>query len=109
MFAAPENEIPKGAIRIGSKETQEEDKKHTDTYYILPAEGAATTTRKVEVKKAPVYKDIGPTDEQTGMPVGLRSVRVNFCRRCQDVRITGQCSGSVQCCVGVGVGGLGLL
>ena len=89
-YIAAENEIPKGAIRIGSKETQEEDKKHTDTYYILPAEGATTTTRTVEVKKAPVYDDIGPTDEQTGMPMGLRSVRVKLCGL--EMRITGQFS-----------------
>jgi len=66
-----EGDIPHGAIYMGTKEVMEGDQKHTDTFYLLPGEKGRqeqTKVAKVETKDK-TYEGIGPTDEQTGIPI----------------------------------------
>ncbi|XP_060598237.1 uncharacterized protein LOC132752021 isoform X6 [Ruditapes philippinarum] len=66
-----EGKIPKGAIYLGKSESMEGDVKHTDTYYAVPSEEKTTvTTTKVSSPKR--YEDIGPIDEESGMPLSFR-------------------------------------
>jgi hypothetical protein len=68
-----EGKIPKGAIYLGKSESMEGDVKHTDTYYAVPSEEKTTvTTTKVSSPKR--YEDIGPIDEESGMPLSFRKV-----------------------------------
>lgn len=69
-----EGALPRGALYMGTKETVDGDVKHTDTYYMTPGEKTTTTTT-IE-KKAPRVSGVGPRDNDTGMPVSLRMVRM---------------------------------
>ena len=73
IYLSAEGHIPKGAVYVGSKDTVEGDKKHTDTYYLLPGE-TTTETKVTKKSETPVYDGIGPVDTKTGMPTGFRKV-----------------------------------
>ncbi|XP_060598250.1 uncharacterized protein LOC132752021 isoform X18 [Ruditapes philippinarum] len=71
ILVTEEGKIPKGAIYLGKSESMEGDVKHTDTYYAVPSEEKTTvTTTKVSSPKR--YEDIGPIDEESGMPLSFR-------------------------------------
>lgn len=73
MFVISEGKIPKGAIYLGKSESQEGDVKHTDSYYAVPTEERAPSpTMKVSSPKR--YEDIGPIDQESGMPLSFRQV-----------------------------------
>ncbi|KAL4239958.1 Sorbin and SH3 domain-containing protein 1 [Mactra antiquata] len=68
-----EGKIPKGAIYLGKSESMEGDVKHTDTYYAVPTEDKPMTTTTTEKVSSPKrYEDIGPIDEESGMPLSFR-------------------------------------
>lgn len=51
--------------------------KHTDTYYAVPSdEKPATTTTTTKVSSPKRYEDIGPIDEESGMPLSFRRVGI---------------------------------
>ena len=62
---------------MGTKTEQEGDKTHHDSYYLMPGEKQTTVT-KTEKKAPPKYTGVGPTDNKTGMPLGLRTVSVGL-------------------------------
>ena len=75
MLDISEGDIPHGAIYMGTKEVLEGDKKHTDTFYLLPGEKGQQEKRVAKVEsKEKTYQGIGPTDEQTGIPIVPRGV-----------------------------------
>lgn len=54
----------------------EGDIKHTDTYYAVPTEEKQMTTTTEKVSSPKRYEDIGPIDEESGMPLSFRKVGV---------------------------------
>ncbi|KAK2160622.1 hypothetical protein LSH36_129g05063 [Paralvinella palmiformis] len=64
-----ESEVPKDAILVGTKEIIEGDKKHMDTYYLLPGDKDHSRSRRIVERKTTKYEGIGPTDEVTGVPI----------------------------------------
>ena len=67
-----EGKIPKGAIYLGKSESMDGDVKHTDTYYAVPTEEEESKTTTIHSPKH--YEDIGPLDEESGMPLAFRKV-----------------------------------
>ena len=66
--------MPKEAILVGTKEIIEGDKKHMDTYYLLPGDKDHSRSRRIVERKTTKYEGIGPTDEATGVPIIPRGV-----------------------------------
>ncbi|XP_072050069.1 LOW QUALITY PROTEIN: uncharacterized protein [Amphiura filiformis] len=62
------SELPEGALY--QTQTVEGDVIHTDTYY--PMQKVVTTKKQRKVVEAPTYEGIGPRDQSTGLPLGLR-------------------------------------
>ena len=73
-FYISESEVPKDAILVGTKEIIEGDKKHMDTYYLLPGDKDHSRSRRIVERKTTKYEGIGPTDEVTGVPIIPRGV-----------------------------------
>ncbi|PIK45476.1 putative vinexin isoform X11 [Apostichopus japonicus] len=69
-------QLPTGALY--QKITIDGDKIHTDTYYPMEDKPKHETTNLNDetkqriVQKAPTYEGIGPRDQESGMPLGLR-------------------------------------
>lgn len=61
---------------MGTKEVIEGDKKHTDSFYLIP--GEKETETKTETKTAPKVIGVGPKEKETGIPLSLRKVRRHF-------------------------------
>ncbi len=75
LFFPTENKIPPNAILVGSHDTFEGDKKHTDTYYLLPGDSPSQTrTVRTTEKRTTRYEGVGPTDAKTGVPLVPRGV-----------------------------------
>ena len=75
IFLFSEGKIPKGAIYLGKSESMDGDVKHTDTYYAVPTEEKSTTRTEVVSPRSPKrYDDIGPIDDESGMPLAFRQV-----------------------------------
>lgn len=72
-YFIPEGKIPKGAIYLGKSESMEGDVKHTDTYYAVPSD-EKPTVRTETVSSPKRYEDIGPIDQESGMPLSFRQV-----------------------------------
>ena len=68
-----EGKIPKGAIYLGKSETMEGDVKHTDTYYAVPTE-EKESKMATTLHSPKRYEDIGPLDQESGMPLAFRRV-----------------------------------
>ena len=70
-----EGKIPKGAIYLGKSESMDGDVRHTDSYYAVPTEEKAPTRTEVVSPRSPKrYDDIGPIDDESGMPLAFRQV-----------------------------------
>ena len=75
IYFISEGKIPKGAIYLGKSESMDGSVKHTDTYYAVPTEEKATTRTEVVSPRSPKrYEDIGPIDDESGMPLAFRQV-----------------------------------
>ena len=49
--------------------------KHSDTYYAVPTEQKAPTINEAKSPRSPKrYDDIGPLDDESGMPLAFRQV-----------------------------------
>ena len=80
-FCFAEGKIPKGAIYLGKSESMDGDVKHSDTYYAVPTEEKAPTRNEVMSPRSPKrYEDIGPLDDESGMPLAFRQVCYNKVR-----------------------------
>ncbi|XP_052235392.1 uncharacterized protein LOC127847484 isoform X10 [Dreissena polymorpha] len=67
-----EGKIPKGAIYLGQSETLAGGVKHTDTFYAVPTEERGPSTHEMKVSSPKRYEDIGPIDQESGMPLSFR-------------------------------------
>ncbi|XP_053392586.1 sorbin and SH3 domain-containing protein 1-like isoform X6 [Mercenaria mercenaria] len=72
ILVTEEGKIPKGAIYLGKSESMEGDVKHTDTYYAVPSDEKPSTVTTTKVSSPKRYEDIGPIDEESGMPLSFR-------------------------------------
>ena len=52
--------------------------KHSDTYYAVPTEQKAPMINEAKSPRSPKrYDDIGPLDDESGMPLAFRQVCCN--------------------------------
>lgn len=72
-----EGKIPKGAIYLGQSESLAGGVKHTDTFYAVPTEERGPSTHEMKVSSPKRYEDIGPIDQESGMPLSFRQVHSN--------------------------------
>nr|XP_006813065.1 PREDICTED: titin-like [Saccoglossus kowalevskii] len=63
-------QLPPGAVY--QTKTVEGDLVHTDTYYPVKVPGTVETGRRM-VRQTATYDGIGPVDNESGMPIGLRT------------------------------------
>ncbi|XP_052767527.1 serine/arginine repetitive matrix protein 2-like isoform X6 [Mya arenaria] len=74
VLVTEEGKIPKGAIYLGKSESVEGDVRHTDSYYAVPTEDTPPVQAHSEMKVSSPkrYEDIGPIDQESGMPLSFR-------------------------------------
>ncbi|XP_052235401.1 uncharacterized protein LOC127847484 isoform X19 [Dreissena polymorpha] len=72
VLVTEEGKIPKGAIYLGQSETLAGGVKHTDTFYAVPTEERGPSTHEMKVSSPKRYEDIGPIDQESGMPLSFR-------------------------------------
>jgi len=58
---------------LGQSESQGDGFQHTDSYYAVPTE-EETVSKEMKVSSPKRYEDIGPIDQESGMPLSFRQV-----------------------------------